>query len=74
MAAWPLRFQELGAVETPVRIVVSTGTPPPLRTAAEQLSGRLRGSEVVELVGERLPQLVGAAELAASIGEMLGKD
>ena len=74
VAAWSLRPDELGAVERPARIVVSPLTPPPLRVAAEQLSERLRGSQIVEVGGEGLPQIGSAEELAALIGEMLADD
>lgn len=69
--SWSLRPAELGAVEVPTKIVVSPSTPQPLSTAAVELSGRLRGSEVVELGGEGLPHLSAASELAPLLAELL---
>ena len=72
--SWPLRPAELGAVGAPTRIVVSGTTPEPLRVAADQLSPRLHGSEVVEVGGDGLPHLTAVAELFALIGGLLGDE
>jgi pimeloyl-ACP methyl ester carboxylesterase len=68
--SWSLRPAEMGAVEVPARIVVSSSTPPPLREAAVELELRLGRAEIVEVGGDGLPQLTAAAELAALLEEI----
>jgi pimeloyl-ACP methyl ester carboxylesterase len=69
--AWSLRSAEMAALETPSRIVLGASTPPLLRSAAGQLAARLGASELVELDGEGLPQVGGAAELAELIRDLM---
>jgi pimeloyl-ACP methyl ester carboxylesterase len=68
--AWSLRSAEMAALEAPSRIVVGPSTPALLRSAAEQLSGRLGGAGLVEVGGEGLPHVGAAAELAAVIRDL----
>ena len=54
---WSLRPSLLAEVRLPSRIVVSSGTPSPLRRAAEELEPRLAGARALEVDGDGLPHL-----------------
>jgi len=69
--AWSLNGAEMRALEAPSRIVVGSSTPAHLRTAADQLSQFLGGTELVQLQSGGLPHVTGAAELAALISDLL---
>jgi pimeloyl-ACP methyl ester carboxylesterase len=61
---WNLPFAELRGVAAPSRIVISEGTPPFLREAAEQLAARLANSELTEVPGEGPAHVDAPADVA----------
>ena len=65
VAGWSIPGRELAACELPSRVVVSEGTPEPVRSASTALAGRLRSAELCELSGAGPAHLDAAAELAA---------
>jgi len=69
--AWSLNGAAMRALQAPSRIVVGSSTPAHLRTAAEHLSGRLGGAELVQLQSGGLPHMTGAAELAGVVSDLL---
>ncbi len=69
--AWSLNGAQMRALEAPSRIVVGSSTPAHLRTAAEQLSERLGGTELVRLQSGGLPHVTGAAELAGVVSDLI---
>lgn len=69
--AWALRSAEMLALRLPSRIVCADSTPQLLRSAADQLGPRLGASERIDVGGEGLAQVTGAAELAEVVAELL---
>jgi len=69
--AWPLRASQMHTVAAPSRVVVGSGTPAPLRTAADRLAEVLGGGEPVVLDGEGLPHVSSAPELARVVAALL---
>jgi hypothetical protein len=70
--AWSIRTAALVEATAPSAVVVAASTPPPVRSAAEQLVGRLGGSRLKRLGGEGLPHVDAAPELAAELRRLLG--
>jgi hypothetical protein len=70
--AWSIRTAALAEVTAPSAVVVTASTPPPVRSAGEQLAGRLGGSALRRLGGEGLPHVAAAPELAQELRRLLG--
>ena len=71
VASWPIPTAALAEVAAPTLIVVASSTPAPLLRAAEQLAGRLAGSELVRLESPGLPHVDAAPELAERLRGLL---
>jgi pimeloyl-ACP methyl ester carboxylesterase len=70
--AWSIRSGALAEVTARSAVVVASSTPQPVLSAAEQLVGRLAGSELKRLGGEGLPHVSAAPDLAAEALQLLG--